>query len=338
MSTGQHTILDFERSLADLDKNISAYRQAAEYRDEDYSQVIAELSSTRERLLKEIFEHLTPWDEVLLARHKERPYSLDYIKALFTEFFELHGDRLSSDDQAVVTGLARFNGTPVAIVAQQKGRDLKERQQRNFGYARPAGYRKALRVMKMAEKVGIPVISLVDTPGADPNVQSEEFGISASIACNLKEMAVLSTPIICAVIGEGGSGGALGLAIADRILMMEHAIYSVIAPEGCAAIMDTFGRDPSRASEAAAALRVSAKSALEFNLIDEIVAEPVGGAHRDFDAAASSLGASLASALAAVSALNHKALLRERHIKFRKMGKYKSAIADHAGSNGFKSS
>jgi acetyl-CoA carboxylase carboxyl transferase subunit alpha len=242
---------------------------------------------------------------------------------LFTDFFELHGDRLSGDDQAVVAGLARFNGRPVAIVAQQKGRDLKERQQRNFGYATPRGYRKALRVMKLAEKVGIPVITLVDTPGADPNVFSEELGISASIAMNLREMSVLKSPIVCAVIGEGGSGGALGLAVADRIMMMEHAIYSVIAPEGCAAIMDTFGRDPGRAPEAAAALRVTSKSAFDLNLIDTVVPEPIGGAHRDFETAAASLKQALEKALAEVTVLDTRALLRERHAKFRQMGQFR---------------
>ncbi|HEY3331628.1 MAG TPA: acetyl-CoA carboxylase carboxyltransferase subunit alpha [Capsulimonadaceae bacterium] len=316
------TVLDFERSLAELDKNIAAYETAGTGRGEDYSTVIDDLKSTRQRLLTEIFMNLTPWDEVLLARKRERPYSLDYIKLVFEDFVELHGDRLFSDDQSIVCGPARIAGRNVMVVGQQKGRDLKERQLRNFGYPRPDAYRKALRMMKMAEKLRLPVITFVDCPGADTNVGSEERGISDAIARNLMEMSVLGTPIITIIIGEGGSGGALGVAVADRVLIMEHAIYSVIAPEGCAAILDTFGRDPARADEASAALRVTSKHAREFGLVDEILPEPLGGAHADVEAAAETLRSAIVENLAKLSEMPLDHLLEQRYAKYRGMGFY----------------
>jgi len=313
-------VLDFERSLMELDKNICAYESAASERGEDYTAVIEDLKKSRQRLLAEIFANLTPWDEVLLARKTERPYSLDYIGLIFDDFTELHGDRLFSDDQSIVCGPARINGRNVMVIGQQKGRDLKERALRNFGYPRPDAYRKALRMMKLAEKVRLPVICLIDCPGADTNLGSEERGISSAIAVNLMEMSVLATPIIAAVIGEGGSGGALGIAVADRILILEHAVYSVIPPEGCAAILETFGRDPGRKDEAAAALRVTAKSALEFGIIDEILPEPLGGAHHDIDATAATLKEAILRHLRNLDKLSTDNLLEQRYAKFRNMG------------------
>jgi len=316
------TVLDFERSVSELDKNIDSYQSAASERGVDYTAAIEELKMTRQRLLKEFFANLTPWDEVELARHQKRPYSLDYIRAIFEDFTELHGDRLFSDDQSIVCGPARLDGRSVMVVAQQKGRDLKERTLRNFGYPRPDGYRKALRMMKLAEKLGLPVITLVDCPAADTNVGSEERGISDAIARNLWEMSILRTPIVCAVLGEGGSGGALAIAVSDRTVMFEHAIFSVIPPEGCAAILETFGRDPSRKDEAAAALRLTGKDALEFGLIDEILPEPLGGAHRDPAKAAETLREALVRNLAELTVVPTDAMLEARYARFRNMGVY----------------
>jgi acetyl-CoA carboxylase carboxyl transferase subunit alpha len=317
------SITDFEKSLADLDKNIEALAAAGQYDEQ-----VDELRQTRQRLVLEIFAHLSPWDEVELARRPDRPYSLDYIKILFEEYTELHGDRLIGDDQAIIGGLARFEGRSVMVVAQQKGRDLKERQLRNFGYAKPQGYRKALRLMKLAEKVGIPVITFIDTPGADSNVGSEENNISEAIARNLMEMSVLETPIVSIIIGEGGSGGAIGLAVADRILMLEHSIYSVIAPEGCAAILDTFGRDPNRRAEAAASLKLTSRGALDFGLIDEVLPEPIGAAHRDPETTAQTVKDALSRHINALIDLPVDEVLARRYNKFRSMGVFEYAAAD----------
>jgi acetyl-CoA carboxylase carboxyl transferase subunit alpha len=309
------SITDFEKSLANLDKNIEALAAAVEYEEQ-----VEELRQTRQRLLQEIFSHLSAWDEVELARWADRPYSLDYIKSIFEDYTELHGDRLVGDDQAIIGGLARFEGRAVMIVAQQKGRDLKERQLRNFGYAKPQGYRKGLRLMKLAEKVGIPVITFIDTPGADVNVASEENNISEAIARNLLEMSVLETPIVSVIIGEGGSGGAIGLAVADRILMLEHAIYSVIAPEGCAVILDTFGRDVNRKAEAAASLKLTARGAKQLGVIDEILPEPIGAAHRDPETTAQTVKDGISRHLSALVDLPIEEVLSRRYHKFRSMG------------------
>ncbi len=316
------TIKDFEKSIGELDKNILAYEAASSDRGDEYLAVITDLKSTRQRLVEEIFAHLTPWDEVWLARHDKRPYALDYIRLMCDEFVELRGDRHIGDDQAIVGGPARIAGKRVMIVGQQKGRDLKERQLRNFGYPKPEGYRKALRLMKMAERLRMPVVTLVDTPGADANLGSEERAISESIALNLFEMSILKTPIVCAIIGEGGSGGALGLAVADRILMLEHSIYSVIAPEGCAAILETFGRDAKRGNEAAAALRVTASSARELGLADEVLPEPMGGAHFDPETTAQTLQSAIVRTLDTLSALPIDKLLNQRYDKYRNMGQF----------------
>jgi acetyl-CoA carboxylase carboxyl transferase subunit alpha len=313
------SVNDFEKSLADLDKNISALPAGGNYDAE-----VQELRLIRQRLVQQFFEHLSPWDEVELARRPDRPYALDYIKSIFEDFTELHGDRLEGDDQAIIGGLARLDDRPVMIVAQQKGRDLKERQLRNFGYAKPQGYRKALRLMKIAEKSTIPVITFVDTPGADSNVASEESNISDAIARNLMEMSVLQTPIVSVITGEGGSGGAIGIAVADRILMLEHSIYSVIAPEGCAVILEAFGRDPGRGAEAASALRLTSKSAKEFGIVDEVLPEPLGAAHRDPETTALTVKDGIARHLNALVDLPIPEILARRYNKYRSMGVFGS--------------
>lgn len=308
--------LDFEEPVAVLLKEVEALSMlpATPQRTED----IARLRRRADEIRAEIYRSLTPWQRVMVARHPSRPYTLDYVARLFTGFHEIHGDRRFADDGAIVTGFASFRGTPVLVAGHQKGRDTKQKLQRNFGYARPEGYRKALRAMQLAEKFARPVIVFVDTPAAYPGVESEERGIAEAIAVNLREMAVLDVPIVVAVTGEGGSGGALGLAIGDRVIMQEFAIYSVIPPEGCAAIL---WRDPARKVEAAAALRITAPDLVDRGIVDAIVAEPNGGAHQDPDGAALLLGEALARALEEVSALEPAERLERRYAKFRAMGR-----------------
>ncbi|GAB4465933.1 MAG: acetyl-CoA carboxylase carboxyltransferase subunit alpha [Armatimonadaceae bacterium] len=314
-------VLEFEQSIAELDKTIVQAEQAAEREHRaDAAGEIAALRSERDTLMQQFFARLDAWDEVLLSRHVERPYTMDYVGRITEDFLELHGDRLFGDDGAMVGGLAMMEGQPIVLIGQQKGRDLKERQKRNFGYARPEGYRKALRLMQMAERFGHPVVTLVDTPGADSNVPSEERGIGEAIARNLREMSNLRTPIVSVIIGEGGSGGALGIAVADRVLMMEHAIYSVIAPEGCAAII---WRDPSRGADAAKAMQVTARDALSLKLIDEVVPEPLGGAHRDMDTAAAALRNALLCHINALRELSPDELVRQRYGRLRAMARFK---------------
>lgn len=315
-------VLEFEKLLSELDESIAKTRQAAQRENRDVAADVGELERERDELLVDFFADLPHWDDVLLARHPQRPYTLDYLPMLFEDFLELKGDRLFADDGAMVGGLAQFEGRPVVVLGQQKGRDLKERTRRNYGYARPEGYRKALRLMKMAEKFGHPVITFVDTPGADANVPSEERGISEAIARNLREMSVLRTPIVSVIIGEGGSGGALGIAVADRVLMLEHSIYSVIAPEGCAAILF---RDPSRASEAAGAMRVTAREVHELGLVDEVIPEPLGGAHRSPETAGASIKEALSRHLREVTKISKTRLLSGRFDKFRAFGRFEVA-------------
>lgn len=272
---------------------------------------------------------LTAWDRVKLARHPQRPYTLDYVAAIFEDHVELHGDRLFADDPALVGGPARLNGRPVMLLGHQKGRDAKENAHRRFGMPRPEGYRKALRLMKQAEKFGLPLITLVDTPGADPTLPSEERGQALAIAANLLEMARLRTPVITAIIGEGGSGGALAIAVADRVLMMENAVYSVVSPEGCASIL---WNDAGLVAQAAAAMKITAEDVWRFGIADEIVPEPPGGAHVDAPAAAASLGEALNATLAELDrlygygeALDADRLLRDRFSKYRRIGVFDEA-------------
>ena len=313
------TVLEIDKLIGELDDSIAKTKQAALREGRDVSQEVADLSRERDDLLRSFFANLSAWDEVLLARHVSRPYSLDYIPLLTDDFLELHGDRLFGDDSALVGGFAQISGLPVMLMGQQKGRDLKERQKRNFGYLRPEGYRKALRLMQMAAKFSRPVVTLVDTPGADPNVSSEERGISESIARNLREMSVLRTPTVSVIIGEGGSGGALGIAVSDRVLMLEHSVYSVIAPEGCAAIL---WRDATRGAEAAQAMRVTAKDALSLGLIDEVIPEPLGGAHRNAEATAASVKDAVSRHVRALSGLPVDELLAQRFRALRARGRF----------------
>jgi acetyl-CoA carboxylase carboxyl transferase subunit alpha len=317
--------LEFEEPIAILNKEIEALSMLPQTEVRD-----GEIEGLRRRIDQirgEIYKRLTPWQRVLVARHPERPYLLDYVERLFTEFVELHGDRRFADDGAIVCGFARFHGAPVLVCGHQKGRDMKQKVQRNFGYARPEGYRKALRAMQMADKFGRPIIVFVDTPAAYPGVESEERGIAEAIALNLREMAILSVPIIVVITGEGGSGGALGLAIGDRVLIQEFAVYSVIPPEGCAAIL---WRDASRKVEAAEALKITAPDLVLRSVVDGIVPEPLGGAHQDPDAAAAAVDAAVSAALAEVAALDVETRLQMRYDRFRRLGALGDAIVDTA--------
>ena len=309
--------LDFEEPIAVLLKEIEALSMLPQTPERQQS--IDGLYRRIESIRGDIYARLTPWQRVLVARHPQRPSVLDYVNRLFTEFTEISGDRRFADDHAIVTGLARYKDEPVLIVGHHKGSggDTKQKVYRNFGYAKPEGYRKALRAMKMAEKFSRPVIAFIDTPAAYPGVESEERGISEAIALNLREMAALDAPIVVVVHGEGGSGGALGIAIGDRILMHEFAIYSVIPPEGCAAIL---WRDSNRKVEAAEALKLTAPDLLGFGIVDEIVPEPTGGAHTSHELAAALLDTALERALTSVSLMDSSTRLEARYQKFRAMG------------------
>jgi acetyl-CoA carboxylase carboxyl transferase subunit alpha len=317
-------LLEFEEPIAVLHKEVEALAMLPVTAERE-----AEIDSLKRRadaIRGELYTRLTPWQRVLVARHPERPSVLEYVNSLFTEFIEIHGDRHFGDDRAIVAGFARYKGAPVLVVGHHKGgADTKQRIFRNFGYARPEGYRKALRAMRLAEKFGRPVVVFVDTPAAYPGIESEERGIAEAIALNLREMARLAVPIIVNVCGEGGSGGALGLAIGDRILMHEFAVYSVIPPEGCAAIL---WRDAARKVEAAAALKMTAPDLLARGIIDEIVPEPTGGAHNNPAAAATLLDAALDRALAEVGALDAATRLEQRYQKFRQMGRLGDAFVE----------
>jgi acetyl-CoA carboxylase carboxyl transferase subunit alpha len=308
--------LEFEEPIAIVLKEIEALTQLP--RTDARDREIALLQRRLESVRRDVYSSLTPWQRVLVARHPSRPTLEDFIQRLFTGFTEIHGDRRFADDHALMTGFADYQGQPVLLVGHVKGGDTKEKIFRNFGYARPEGYRKALRAMRLAEKFSRPVIVFVDTPAAYPGIESEERGVAEAIAVNLREMMVLDTPIIVIVSGEGGSGGALGIAVGDRVLMQEHAIYSVIPPEGCAAIL---WRDPAKKVEAAQALKLTAPDLLKAGIIDEIVPEPIGGAHTDPVAAAASVDEALGRSLGEVSALSSEARLEARYDKFRNMGR-----------------
>lgn len=326
--------LDFEKEIAELDRFIdeakqvarnSNERQGAQTQEIDADAEIVKLVAIREQLAQQIYSNLTPWNEVQMARHPERPYTLDYIGLLFDDFIELHGDRTNADDPAIVGGLARFRGESVVVMGHQKARDLKGRQFRNFGSARPAGFRKALRLMKLAEKFNKPLIVFVDTPAAEANLMAEEEGISETIAICLREMVMLRIPIVVSIIGEGGSGGALGIAVGDRVLMLEHAVYSVIPPEGCAAIL---WNDRTRAADAAEALKLSARYAKQFGLVDEVLEEPLGGAHRDPNGMAALLKQAIVQNLALLGKLSPEELVQNRYEKFRNMGRWRDLATE----------
>jgi acetyl-CoA carboxylase carboxyl transferase subunit alpha len=309
--------LEFERPILELQGKIHELKQLAQAERADLGAEIARLERKVARLQDEVFANLTPWQRAQIARHPGRPYSLDYVRSILTDFLELHGDRAFADDRAIVGGVARLDGTPLVVIGQQKGRDTKEKLVRNFAMAHPEGYRKALRLFQLAEKFRRPILTLVDTPGAFPGIGAEERGQAEAIARNLREMAQLPVPIVAAIVGEGGSGGALGLAVGDRVLMLEYAIYSVISPEGCASIL---WRDPAKAPEAAAAMRITPRDLQQLGLIDRIVPEPVGGAHRNHAEAAAALKQAIAEALGELRRLPPDRLLDQRYQKFRRMG------------------
>jgi acetyl-CoA carboxylase carboxyl transferase subunit alpha len=309
--------LDFEKPIAEMEEQLAFLRQKADGHDLAVAPEVRKIEQKIDAMRREIYENLTAWQRVQIARHTARPFALDYLSHCFTDFTELHGDRLFGDDASMPCGLARLDGRPVAVVSNQKGRDTKENLKRNFGSAHPEGYRKALRVMRMAEKFGLPVVALVDTPGAFPGIGAEERHIAESIAVNLREMMVLRTPVVAVIIGEGGSGGALGIGVADRVLIMENAYYSVISPEGCAAIL---WKHRSHAPEAAEALKLTAADLKELGVVDGIVPEPQGGAHHDHTAAADLLRKSLAENLDALAKQPIEKLLAARYDKFRRMG------------------
>jgi acetyl-CoA carboxylase carboxyl transferase subunit alpha len=317
--------LEFERPIEELEMKIEELRRASDGKDIDISSEIKKLEKKVKDLRSEIFSSLTPWQKTLMARHPDRPYTLDYINLITSDFIELHGDRRFSDDPSIVGGVAKINDIPVIIAGHQKGRGTKERISRNFGQPHPEGYRKALRLMKLAEKFKRPVITFIDTPGAYPGIGAEERGQAEAIAVNLMEMARLRIPIISVVIGEGGSGGALALGVADRMFMLEHSIYSVISPEGCAAILWKKNGNLSTAdfSKAADALKLTAQDLLRFKIIDGIIPEPLGGAHRDPEEMAKKISEQIITAIEELKTKTPGKLIEERYKRFRKMGSFK---------------
>jgi acetyl-CoA carboxylase carboxyl transferase subunit alpha len=316
--------LDFEQPIAELESKIEELRYVQNESAVDISEEIERLDKKSLQLTKDIYTQLNPWQVTQIARHPQRPYTLDYVNEIFTDYQELHGDRAFADDLSIVGGLARFNGQACMVVGQQKGRDTKERGARNFGMPRPEGYRKALRLMKLAEKFGLPVFTFVDTPGAYPGVGAEERGQSEAIGRNIYEMAQLEVPIVTTVIGEGGSGGALALSVADQVLMLQFAVYSVISPEGCASIL---WKTAERASDAAEALGITAHRLKALGLIDKIVNEPVGGAHRDPKQMAAQLKRGLVDALRQVADLSVPELLERRYERLKSYGRFTDTTA-----------
>jgi len=317
--------LPFERPVVELEKKMKELKGSHDDNGIDLTGEIESVEAKLHKALKEIFDKLTPWQRVQVARHPLRPYTLDYIEYLTQDFIELHGDRRFSDDRAMVTGFAKWHdGTPVCVIGHQKGRDTKENLLRSFGSAHPEGYRKALRVMELADKFGAPIICFVDTPGAYPGIGAEERGQAEAIAYNMQEMGNLRVPVIVIVIGEGGSGGALGIGVGDRVFVLENAYYSVISPEGCAAIL---WKDPARSPDAAEALKLTAKDLLELKLIDDLIPEPLGGAHRDFEHTAENIKRYIDNALKELVPLKGDKLIERRYKKFRQMGVFTTAKA-----------
>ncbi|GHT59918.1 acetyl-coenzyme A carboxylase carboxyl transferase subunit alpha [Endomicrobiia bacterium] len=313
------TIFDFEQPITEIDKRINNLRESSQTEGIDLSEQIKGLEKTRDELKQKIYSSLSPWQRIQIARHPQRPYSADYIKLIFKNFTEVRGDRVFGDDQAILCGIAEINDKSVVVIGHQKGRSLEENMNRNFGMAHPEGYRKALRVMKLAEKFNRPIITFIDTPGAYPGIAAEERGQAEAIARNLREMSDLKILIITVVIGEGGSGGALGIGVSNRVLCLENAYYSVISPEGCAAILF---RDGSKAPEAAKAMKLTAKDLLELKAIDEIIKEPLGGAHYDSAKTAANIKTALNKYLNEYEKISGKKIAEERYAKFRNIGIY----------------
>ena len=322
------TFLDFEKDIEALDEKIDELRSMQESDPSmDIGEEVDRLEQKSAELLKQTYAELTPWQISQVARHPNRPYTLDYIRMMFSDFYELHGDRRYSDDPAIVGGLARLGGDPVMVIGHQKGRDIKSRTYRNFGMANPEGYRKALRLMKLAEKFGLPIITFVDTPGAYPGIDAEKHGQSEAIGRNLVELSHISVPVITTIIGEGGSGGALAIAVADSVLMLQYSTYSVISPEGCASIL---WKDAGRASEAANALALTADRLKELKLIDEIVLEPMGGAHRDPELMAKTLRKNLTDRMKYLRRFTPEKLIARRLNRIMRYGEYETVTAAEA--------
>lgn len=317
-------VLEFEKPLRELAKQLGELRQKSLESNLDLSKEVGAIEKKIEKTRKEIYTNLTPWQRVQIARHPKRPYALDYVEMLCEDFQELHGDRQFRDDRALIGGTAFFGGQSVMIIAQQKGRDTKEKIARNFGMPQPEGYRKALRLMKMAEKFGLPVISFIDTPGAYPGIGSEERHVSEAIAVNLREMAMLKVPTMAVVVGEGGSGGALGIGVTDRVVIFENSYYSVISPEGCAAIL---WKDGAAAPQAAEALKLNAATLEKLGVVEEVIPEPMGGAHYNPEAAGKALDTSLKSHLKELKKLSTSKLLDSRYERYRKLGAYQETAA-----------
>lgn len=311
--------IDIEQPIVELQEKINELRKLSENTDMgiDIGDEMQHLEAKSETLTKEIFAKLTPWQTAKVARHPLRPYTLEYISEIFTDFHELHGDRAFADDKAIVGGIAKLDGRSVMVIGHQKGRGTKEKVFRNFGMPRPEGYRKAKRLMHLAEKFSLPIVTFIDTPGAYPGIGAEERGQSEAIARNLYDMTTLNTPIICTVIGEGGSGGALAIGVGDRVFMLQHSVYSVISPEGCASIL---WRSAERAEDAADAMNITADKLLELDLINAIIEEPLGGAHRDIPTMAANIKAQLQSALAEIDELDHEVMLDKRYERIRGFG------------------
>jgi acetyl-CoA carboxylase carboxyl transferase subunit alpha len=314
--------LDFEKPLAELERQIDELKRVGEERGIDVAGEVGTLEQKLQVMREEIYHHLTPMQRVQVARHQRRPYTLDYLSSIFTDFIELHGDRLFRDDPAIVGGWARLNGQSVMVIGHQKGRDTKENIRRNFGMPHPEGYRKALRLMQAAARFHAPIITLIDTPGAYPGLGAEERGQSEALARNILEMSALPTPIIAVVIGEGGSGGALALGVADRVLMFENSVYSVISPEGCATIL---WKDATQRERAAEALKLTSDDLTRLGLIDEVIPEPVGGAHFDPETAGESLREALIKTLNELNKVRPEKLVKRRHDKYAAMGAYADA-------------
>ncbi|MFH1190237.1 MAG: acetyl-CoA carboxylase carboxyltransferase subunit alpha [Candidatus Omnitrophota bacterium] len=314
--------LEFEKPILDLERKIEELKGLTSHKNISISDEIRTLEDKLNKIKKDVYDNLTPWQRVQIARHPKRPYTLDYIDMIMTDFIEIHGDRHFSDDKAMICGLAKIDGERVAVIGHQKGRDTKENLDRNFGCANPEGYRKAMRVMYLAAKFNLPVITFIDTPGAYPGIGAEERGQAEAIAYNLREMADLRTPILVFVIGEGGSGGALGIGVGDRIYVLENAYYSVISPEGCAAIL---WKERSRSPDAAAALKLTAKDLIEMKIIDGIVKEPLGGAHRDPQETAANVKKVIKKELASLTAVPKDKLIKARYDKIRAIGVFKEA-------------
>jgi acetyl-CoA carboxylase carboxyl transferase subunit alpha len=311
--------LDFEKPILELQRRLQEIKSHSNKHDLDFDSEVESMETKIYETRRMIYDNLTAWQRVQIARHVQRPFALDYLARCFSEWVELHGDRVFGDDKAMPSGLAKLGSQRCVVITHQKGRDTKENVKRNFGCAHPEGYRKALRLMRLAQKFGLPVIALIDTPGAYPGIGSEERHISEAIAVNLREMMTLRVPIIAAVIGEGGSGGALGIGVADRVLILENAYYSVISPEACSAIL---WKDRKHAPEAAEALKLTAKDLIQLGVVDEIVPEPEGGAHRDHDLAAANLGTALRQNLQRIIETPIDDLLQRRYDKFRALGRF----------------